>query len=579
MIRMSFALLLAACYAAAVSEALTPPVRPPALVLQEYDPGRGPAGATGLGSGFCTRPGPPQAYLDNATFVGLCSGATAQFLGIPFAEPPIGARRLRLPEPPAPYAGTYIAQRHGSSCPQQELKLPSGINTELQKEVGRVVARLYEDVTPDSEDCLTINVVTPWGATPKSGFPVVVYIFGGGFEIGGTAIYDGGLIVSRSVEMQEPIIYVSMNYRLSALGFLPGKEVKAAGIGNLGLQDQRLALQWIQKYISQFGGDSTKVTIWGESAGAISVALHMVTNGGDQQGLFRGAVMQSGGPIPVGPTEHGQQYYDELVKNAACDSALDTLECLRGVPYERIKYAMDISPNFFAYQGLALAWLPRVDGVFLKEPPQYSVYKGRVANVPVITGNCDDEGSLFSLSSLNVTSTADLKSYLKFMLPTATGADVDLLLRYYPDDQTAGCPFDTGIRNVLSAQYKRIAAIQGDIVFHSPRRLLLQRAASRQNSWAFIHKRGKETPFIGSAHATDLFDSFAGGELADYVIYFTRHLDPNGALTVQWPRWDARRPRALVFQDSALFPMIVDDDDYRSGPLAFVANLSVKYPI
>jgi hypothetical protein len=89
---------------------------------------------------------------------------------------------------------------------------------------------------------------------------------------------------------------------------------------------------------------------WGESAGAISVSLHMLVNKGDQEGLFRGAIMQSGGPIPVGDIENGQQYYDTLVKNAACDKSPDTLECLRSIPYERFKYAMDLSPNFFAYQ-------------------------------------------------------------------------------------------------------------------------------------------------------------------------------------------------------------------------------------
>ena len=89
---------------------------------------------------------------------------------------------------------------------------------------------------------------------------------------------------------------------------------------------------------------------WGESAGAISVSLHLLVNKGDQEGLFRGAIMQSGGPIPVGDIEHGQSYYDALVKNTACDDSPDTLECLRNVPYDKFKYAMDLSPNFFAYQ-------------------------------------------------------------------------------------------------------------------------------------------------------------------------------------------------------------------------------------
>ena len=143
---------------------------------------------------------------------------------------------------------------------------------------------------------------------------------------------------------------------------------------------------------------------WGESAGAISVSLHMLLNNGNHEGLFRGAIMQSGGPIPVGKIENGQRYYDHMVKETGCSKQRDTLECLRKVPYATYKKAMDSSPNFFAYQvrtclsvalltlfstalqGLVLAWLPRVDGYFLTEPPQYSVLRGHVADVPVITG-------------------------------------------------------------------------------------------------------------------------------------------------------------------------------------------------
>ncbi|KAI0296558.1 carotenoid ester lipase precursor [Multifurca ochricompacta] len=530
---------------------------------------------------YGSAPSAPQAYLDNATFTGIYIGRTARFLGIPYAQPPTCNRRLRLPEPLPPYEGHYDVHKFGPSCPQQRLILPIGLNTGLEKDVSSIVTSLYEDVTTDSEDCLTINVVTPVSATPSSGLPVVVWFFGGGFEIGGTATYDGGVIVSRSIEIGEPVIFVSMNYRISALGFLPGKEVKEAKIGNLGLQDQRLSLKWIQKYISAFGGDPSKVTIWGESAGAISVALHMLVNQGDQQGLFRGAIMQSGGPIPVGDIEHGQQYYDALVKNAACDNSPDTLECLRNVPFPRLKYAMDISPNFFAYQGLTLAWLPRVDGVFLTEPPQYAVLRGHVANVPMITGNCDDEGSLFSLSSLNISGTDDLRVYMKsFMLPSAAPNELDLLLQYYPDNQLAGCPFDTGIRNELGPQFKRIAAIQGDIVFHGPRRFFLTHQARKQSSWAFIHKRGKDTPFVGAVSTRDRPSEFVWwGELADYIIYFTRNLNPNGKLGIKWPQYNLRNPKALIFQDDPFFPVIVGDDNYRANSLEFVANLSLLHPI
>lgn len=553
---------------------LANPVRP--LTVQGYNE---PAAQ----AGFCQDASlPPLAYLDNATFAGVCSGRTAYFLGIPYAQPPTWNLRLRPPEPLPPYGGHYDVHKFGSSCPQQRLELPQGLHSQLVKDINNIVATMYEDVTTDSEDCLTINVFTPEGATPTSNFPVLVWIFGGGFEIGGTAIYDGNLIVGRSVTIGQPVIFVSMNYRVSALGFLPGKEVKAAKIGNLGLQDQRLALKWVQKYITAFGGDPSKVTIAGESAGAISVALHMLVNNGDQEGLFRGAIMQSGGPIPVGDIDNlsAQEVYDTFVKNVACDNSPDTLECLRSVPYQRFKYAMDNSPDFFAYQGLALSYMPRVDGDFLTEPPQYAVLRGHVADVPMITGNCDDEGSLFSVASLNVSDTKGVATFMKsFMMPTATDAEIDLLLQYYPDDQSAGCPFDTGLRNILSPQFKRIAAIQGDIVFHSPRRFFLKYQSSKQNSWAFIHKRGKNTPFIGAAHGTDLLNLFGVQELTDYFIYFTHNLNPNGDLQLPWPQYDVQNPVTLIFQDSLLFPVTTGPDNYRVNPLNFVANLSLLHPI
>ncbi|KAH9034581.1 carotenoid ester lipase precursor [Lactarius pseudohatsudake] len=513
---------------------LANPIRP--LTVQEFNT---PAAQ----AGFCKGVGlPPLAHLDNATFSGVCSGQTARFFTC--------GRRLRLPEPLPPYEGYYDVHKFGPSCPQQRMIFPTGLNTQMEKDISKIVATMYEDVTTDNEDCLTVNVFTPENATPTSKLPVLVWIFGGGFQIGGSANYNGGLVVARCVFIGKPVIFVSTNYRLLctffvALGFLPGMEVKAAKIGNLGLQDQRLALKWVQRYITAFGGDPSKVTIWGESAGAISVALHMLVNNGDQAGLFRGAIMQSGGPIPVGDIEHasGQDVYDTFVKNAACDNSPNTLECLRSIPYPRFKYAMDLSPNFFAYQGLALAWLPRVDGVFLTE--QHAVVRGHVANV------------------MNGRNTKGLENYMKaFMLPTATKAEFDLLLQYYPDDPQAGCPFDTGVRNILSVQFKRIAAIQGDIVFHGPRRFLLK-YQSKQNSWAFIHKRGKNNPFIGAAHATDLLNSFGGQELTDYFIYFARNLNPNGDLEIPWPRYDVRHPTALVFQDSPFFPVTGDHGGRR----------------
>ncbi|KZV67946.1 carotenoid ester lipase precursor [Peniophora sp. CONT] len=533
-----------------------------------------------MGETFATAD--PTVQLDKASFTGKTRGNSAHYLGIPFAYPPTGNRRFRLPEPVAPYEGNQMAQKFGFSCPQQPMTLPGWIDGAVTKVINSAVNNMYESITPESEDCLSINVSMPKDAKPGDNLPVVVWIFGGGFEIGGTSTYDGKAIVDRSIELGMPVVYVSMNYRLTAFGFMPGKEIKKEGVGNLGLQDQRLALRWVNKYIKNFGGDPSKVTIWGESAGAISTSLHLITNGGDNEGLFRGAIMQSGGPIPVGDIEHGQKYYDAITQATGCEKSSDTLNCLRNLPYTTLKRAVDQSPNFFAYQGLVLAWLPRVDGVFLAAPPQHSVLRNQVSNVPMITGNCDDEGSLFSISASNITTTSQLHTYFKtYMLPNATDAQIDLMLRYYPDDPRAGCPFDTGLRNAMGPQFKRVAAIQGDVVFHGPRRFFVKQRGDKQPTWAFINKRMKDTPFIGSAHATDLVQSFGDFALKDYIIRFVVNLDPNGkqGLGIPWPRYDNQKRQSMMFQDSSLFPLRVVKDDYRDAPLDFIANLSIIHPI
>ncbi|KDQ26029.1 hypothetical protein PLEOSDRAFT_46151 [Pleurotus ostreatus PC15] len=520
--------------------------------------------------------------LDSATFTGTTSGRVTKFLGIPYAQPPTGDRRFRLPEPIPPYTGTVRATAFGPACPQQSVRLPlpGGLASDA---VDLIVNTAYKAVFPDSEDCLSINVVVPTSATPTSKLPVVVWIFGGGFELGSPSLYDGGLIVERSIQLGEPVIYVSMNYRYdpSSFGFLASQEVKDAGVGNLGLQDQREALRWIQKYISSFGGDPTKVTIWGESAGAISVALHMVANNGNHEGLFRGAFMQSGSPIPVGDISHGQTYYDAIVAETGCSSASDTLACLRSVPYSTLKTATDNTPFIFDYQSLALAWIPRADGVFLTDNPQKLVQAGKVANVPFITGDCDDEGTLFSLSTLNVTTTTQFRTYIKtFFMPQSTNAELDQMLTHYPSDITQGSPFGTGILNALTPQFKRLAAFQGDAVFQAPRRFFLQQRSGKQNTWAFLSKRFKVSPFLGSFHATDILNVYFGGEMGDYLINFVNNLDPNGqGRGINWPKYTTSSPNLVTFNDDLIFPITITQDTFRKDAINFLTGVTLANPL
>ncbi|KAF8262660.1 carotenoid ester lipase precursor [Lactarius quietus] len=543
---------------------------------------------------------PPAVTLDKGTFIGTSADGVNRFLGIPFAQPPsvvglgsvqsagltfessftdrVGDLRFRLPQAVGSYSGTHNATAFGLSCTQQAINfsIPNGLPPLTVKaltiEIGGPL--------PDSEDCLTLNVVAPAQASPGSRLPVVVWIYGGGFERGSTTTYDGGIIVNRSLALNEPVIYVSMNYRLSAFGFLASQEVKDAGVGNLGLQDQRMALCWVQKYIYAFGGDPSKVMIWGVSAGSISVSLHMLVNGGDTEGLFRAAFMESGSPISVGDITHGQQYYDDIVELTSCSGFSDTLACLRAAPYDKLKAAMDSTPSIFSYQSLALAWLPRVDGVFLVDDPQKLVQQGKIARIPFITGDCDDEGTLFSLSQVNVTTDAELRNYLsEFFFIGITDAQMDEVLTLYPQNVTLGSPYGTGTQNAFTPEFKRIASILGDRVFQAPRRFFLNHSSDKQNTWSFSSKRLKSLPILGSLHGSDILDIYGPGDLTDYLIHFATNLDPNGGASAQWPQYTTSSRKLLTLLDDPVTNITITQDTYRTDGMEFLTRLSLAHPL
>lgn len=202
-----------------------------------------------------------------------------------------------------------------------------------------------------SEDCLSINVQAPVGTTKGDKLPVVIWIYGGAFEVGGpfTALseadvvrgtapnYNIGGLVRTSVDLGQPIIGVSANYRLNAFGFSASKEMEEAGLLNLGLEDQRVAMQWVQSHISEFGGDPDQVVIMGESAGSWSVAAHLLWDEGEgATDLFRGAMALSGGPVMVEGAERAQPVFDHMVEKTGCSSATDKIACLKVADFKDI---------------------------------------------------------------------------------------------------------------------------------------------------------------------------------------------------------------------------------------------------
>ncbi|KAL7280942.1 hypothetical protein ACG7TL_005891 [Trametes sanguinea] len=526
----------------------------------------------------------PTVKLDRATVLGITDSTTGtdQYLGIPFAQPPVGQLRLQLPQPVPPYTTTLNATTFGNQCFQANMtapRLPSDLN--LPPEISQFLdGSLGAPAPPQSEDCLNINVVVPAGTKPGAKLPVAAWIYGGAYQVGSDASFTsmGAGIVNRSVELGQPLMFISMNYRLGVFGFLGGSEVQKAGVGNLGLQDQREALRWIQKYISAFGGDPAKVTIWGESAGSQSVAYQMVTNGGNTEGLFRAGWMESGAVEAVGSITKLQPTFDFIASEVGCASSSDVLSCLRGVPATDLKAAADKTPTVYTYQGLNTPWFPHADGKFLTEDPYQLVLKRVAADVPFVIGNCEDEGTLFSLASLNVTTDEEFAKFIKKgYFPTASEDAMDLLMHYYPSDPAAGSPFETGDAYAFTPEYKRIAAFQGDFVFESARRFFLHHLSARQKAWSFMSKRS-QVKGLGATHSTDLQDVFGGGDMADFLIRFVNTLDPNGGPEINWPVYSPEAPQLLAFVDGEQ-PLEIISDTFRKEAMEYLMFLGLVYPV
>ncbi|KAF9038089.1 carotenoid ester lipase precursor [Panaeolus papilionaceus] len=510
----------------------------------------------------------PKVSISLATVTGVSTGTVSKFLGIPFAKAP----RFRHAQPINAYLGSVSATSYGVACPQQALGAVSGANVAAREIVGRHMKRAANE---EGEDCLSLNIITPPNVKSNAKLPVLVWIYGGGFQVGDAANADamGTRVVERSIATGQPVIFVSINYRVSAFGFLASKEVKAAKLGNIGLEDQRVGLQWVQRYIGNFGGNNKKVTLWGQSAGAMSIAFQMLYNNGKNSGLFHGAFMQSGAHVPAGDITNGQRYYDQIVEDVGCSKARDTLQCLRTVPLASLRAAVDKTPNYDSHHGLALAWLPRVDGCWITEAPHKQLDAGRFVRIPVVTGNVDDEGTYFSLAQTDISTDADFRAWVKKnWTPAATDEELEDLWRLYPDEVAAGSPFDTGANNAIYGQYKRIAAFQGDTAFQAPRRAFLQAVSQHQNAWSYLSKVLKNYSVLGAFHSSDMEVGF----MEEFVINFTNKGDPSTEAG-PWPTYTNAQPIMLSLDENGAPGATLDT--YRAEGMTYLTNLTKKHQL
>ena len=447
-----------------------------AVIATLYSDGQYEPSATIGGASVVAAPG-PTAVTKNGTYAGyhLDSYNEDLFLGIPYAQPPTGPLRFRVPQSiNSSFEGIKTATEYYPAC----------------------IGYGGDDIGyGESEDCLALNVIRPSGYEGQA-LPVGMWIHGGGLQMGsgGDERYNLSFIVQNSVEIGKPIMGVSINYRLAGWGFLTSLQVQASGQTNLGIRDQRLAMHWVQENIAAFGGDPTKVTIWGESSGAASVGYHLTAYGGRDDKLFRAGIMESGGPFNTYQSDvYYQPKYDGIVNATGCNNQLDTLECLRMLDFETLNAVL----NTTMYNGTMGSFDPVLDGDILQSFGSIQLAAGKFVAVPIIDGANTDEGTAFGPKGVQNES-----QFLEYLTTTADDTGIALpeffakeILAAYPDDPSQGIPAAAEIGdirlnatygeryhhlawiyiNVASGyEYRRTSAYAGDTTFIANRRLVCE---------------------------------------------------------------------------------------------------------
>jgi len=410
--------------------------------------------------------------LDDGSVRGSVEAGVASFLGIPYAAPPFGANRMRPPQPVVPWTGERDATAFGPTAPKGDYP-PQ-------------YATLFPEITIAGQDCLNLNVWTPDPAAV--GLPVLVWIHGGSYMNGSGSVgaYDG------SAFARDGVVCVTINYRLAAEGFLYLDD----GVANLGLLDQVAALQWVQRNISAFGGDPARVTVAGESAGAMSVTTLLAMPMAD--GLFAQAIAQSGAGAHTLVPETGRTVAGYLAEALGVPAER---EAIAAVPQDRLVAAasnlvteVQTAPDPLRWGQLALSLLPFApvaDGTVLPQAPVSAFQAGQGAAVPLLIGSNRDEARLFVVadSSIDLVDDAVLE-----MAAGAYGLTADGIAVY-----RANRP-DAGAGDVM-------AAIVTDWFFGIPAiRVAEARAGASADTWMyrFDHPDPSDNHRFGACHAVEI---------------------------------------------------------------------------
>jgi len=304
-----------------------------------------------------TKEGPVQGFISN--------GVTA-FLGVPYAEPPVGNLRWRPPKDPAPWTNVRKATEFAPTCA-------------LITTLG-----VFSGAPNNNEDCLYLNVFTP-DLNPSARLPVIVWIHGGGNVDGETPGYDGSKLASHG-----KTVVVTMAYRLNLMGFLahPALDNEGHLFGNYGILDQQAVLKWVERNIARFGGDKDNVTVGGQSAGAVDTGIHMLSPLAG--GLFHRGICQSFCPAFTLPTKAAAEATGVAFAEAAgCGSGTgpDVAQCLRNLTAAKVEELAGTAST----QGKFISGRGLVDGQIIPDQPLTLFTNGRFNHVPLMNGNTADE--------------------------------------------------------------------------------------------------------------------------------------------------------------------------------------------
>lgn len=293
---------------------------------------------------------------------------TVIFRGVPYAQPPVGELRFCRPQEHEPWEGVLDCTRFSPACPQADLR---GM---------RLYGKEFYDGTEYncSEDCLYLNVWTPADATPESNLPVMLWIHGGAFMHGhgDEKEFDGEGFAKKGV------ILVTINYRVNVFGFFAHPDLDHENeehiSGNYGIYDQLFALEWVSKNIAGFGGNPDNVTVFGQSAGCMSVQT--IVSSPLAKGLVHRAILQSGGGLGAFGTSDTKEIAVDISKKLMEHLGVDTIDELRKIPAEDLKDAA------YAVNTRDLSWAPHIDGVLLTDTTDNLAKNGEILDIPYMLG-------------------------------------------------------------------------------------------------------------------------------------------------------------------------------------------------